>query len=65
MSKYALCDCGRRTTTVPCSYCRQGRSPPRPDVKTLPLEYLVSCATELQRRRDEINAVLSKLGRVA
>jgi hypothetical protein len=63
--KQTYCGCGRRTMTTPCSYCRQGRAPPRPDVKTLPLQYLVECAHELARRRDEINEVLEQVGRAA
>jgi hypothetical protein len=63
--KQTYCGCGRRTMTTPCSYCRQGRPPPRPDVRSLPVDYLVACAQELARRRNEINEVLEQVGRAA
>ena len=58
--------CGRMysgaSQTGQCEYCRKGIPPPLPDVKKVPIEYLISAAHELARRQADIKTALAVVG---
>lgn len=64
-TKRAFCPkgCGRMTNKggKVCAYCEAGHPPPEAKPQLHRLEYLVECAVELKRRREQVESALTAL----